>query len=70
MLTIQTVQSPRDRQEFVGLARALYPPESPWVRPLDSVVLGYLDPSAILCTAMERAVRLSSNEGRGRLGGS
>ena len=44
MLTIQPVQSPRDRQEFVDLARALYPPESPWVRPLDSVVLGYLDP--------------------------
>lgn len=43
MLTIHPVQSPRDKQEFVRLARTLYPPESPWVQPLDSVVLGYLD---------------------------
>jgi GNAT superfamily N-acetyltransferase len=26
------------------VARAIYPPESPWVRPLDSTVLDYLDP--------------------------
>ena len=43
MLTIQPVQSLRDKQEFVHLARTLYPPESLWVQPLDSIVLGYLD---------------------------
>jgi len=43
-LTIQPVRTPRERREFVAVARAIYPPESPWVRPLDRILLGYLDP--------------------------
>lgn len=43
MLTIEQVQTKSQQREFVKLARTIYPPESPWVRPLDSILLGYLD---------------------------
>jgi GNAT superfamily N-acetyltransferase len=43
MPTLEVVRTRSDRQLFVRLARDLYPADSPWVRPLDSVVLDYLD---------------------------
>ncbi len=43
MHRIVEVESKADRRRFVRLARALYPADSPWVRPLDSTVLDYLD---------------------------
>jgi GNAT superfamily N-acetyltransferase len=45
MLRIQTVETAGDRRTFVRLARDLYPPGSPWVRPLDRTVLDSLHPT-------------------------
>ena len=43
MLEIQPVKSRRERAEFIRLPRSIYPKASPWVRPPDMVVNGYLD---------------------------
>jgi len=43
-LRIETVASRATRRRFVEVARRIYPAESPWVRPLDAVVLDYLHP--------------------------
>jgi len=43
MITLRPVCTRRERQAFVRVARAIYPPASPWVRPLDRIVLGALD---------------------------
>jgi GNAT superfamily N-acetyltransferase len=45
MLTLRPVRTANDRREFARAARELYPPESPWVRPLDSVIRDYLHPT-------------------------
>src|SRR5437868_610718 len=42
MLDIQPVKTWRERDEFIRLPRSIYPPDSPWVRPPDMVVNGYL----------------------------
>src|SRR5262249_55243401 len=44
MLALREVRTAADRREFARAARALYPPDSPWVRPLDSIVCDYLHP--------------------------
>ena len=41
--TLQPVHTARDRREFVRIARNIYPPDLPWVQPLDALVLGHLD---------------------------
>ena len=43
MLEIQPVTNRHERAEFIRLPRAIYPKDSPWVRPPDMVVNGYLD---------------------------
>ena len=43
MLEIHPVANRREREEFVRLPRSIYPKGSPWVRPPDMVVKGYLD---------------------------
>jgi hypothetical protein len=43
MLEIHPVANRRQRREFVRLPRSIYPKGSPWVRPPDMVVKGYLD---------------------------
>ena len=42
-IEIQKVQTKQHIDEFIKLPRALYVPESLWVRPLDSVIRGCLD---------------------------
>src|SRR6185312_13364834 len=42
MLRLRAIRDASDRRRFVRVARDLYPTDSPWVRPLDSVVLDYL----------------------------
>ena len=44
MLNIEQVHTKSQRQEFVAVARAVYSPDSPWIRPLDGILLGYLNP--------------------------
>jgi hypothetical protein len=43
MLALEVVRTRSDRHRFVRLARDLYSADSPWVRPLDSVVIDYLN---------------------------
>jgi GNAT superfamily N-acetyltransferase len=43
MLTLKLVRSAADKHEFAACARTVYPGDSPWVRPLDRIVLDYLD---------------------------
>jgi GNAT superfamily N-acetyltransferase len=43
MLDIHPIRTRRERDEFVRLPRSIYPKDSPWVRPPDMVVNGYLD---------------------------
>lgn len=43
MLEIHPVRTRRERDEFVRLPRSIYPKDSPWVRPPDMVINGYLD---------------------------
>jgi GNAT superfamily N-acetyltransferase len=43
MVEIHPVENRRERDEFVKLPRSIYPQDSPWVRPPDMVVNGYLD---------------------------
>lgn len=43
MLSIHQVGNRRERAEFVSLPGSIYPQDSPWVRPPDMVVNGYLD---------------------------
>jgi GNAT superfamily N-acetyltransferase len=45
MLALREVRTAADRREFARAARALYPADSPWVRPLDSIVRDYLHPA-------------------------
>ena len=40
---VERVDSHAQRRRFVDVARRVYPADSPWVRPLDAVVLDYLD---------------------------
>jgi GNAT superfamily N-acetyltransferase len=42
-ISIETVASRATRRRFLRVAEAIQPPGSPWVRPLDTVVLDYLD---------------------------
>jgi GNAT superfamily N-acetyltransferase len=43
-LRIETVAARAARGRFVRVARTIYPADSPWVRPLDDIVLDYLNP--------------------------
>jgi hypothetical protein len=43
MLTLKLVHSAADKHAFVACARAVYAIDSPWVRPLDRIVLDYLN---------------------------
>src|ERR1700756_1622297 len=43
MLDIHPIRTRRERDEFVRLPRSIYAKDSPWVRPPDMVVNGYLD---------------------------
>lgn len=43
MLEIHPVRTRRQRAEFIQLPRSIHPQDSPWVRPPDMVVNGYLD---------------------------
>ena len=40
---VEAVASRAARDRFVRVARAIHPADSPWVRPLDAIVLDYLD---------------------------
>src|SRR5437867_7576792 len=44
MLTVRPVESRGERRRFAAVAREVQPPGSPWVRPLDAVLLDYLHP--------------------------
>jgi GNAT superfamily N-acetyltransferase len=43
MISIEPVETSRQRRQFVRLPRDVYPAGSPWVRPLDSILLDLLD---------------------------
>jgi len=43
MLEIHPVTNRREQNEFIRLPRSIYTEDSPWVRPPDMVVKGYLD---------------------------
>jgi GNAT superfamily N-acetyltransferase len=43
MLNIEQVKTKNQQRDFVSVARGIYSPESPWVRPLDSILLRYLN---------------------------
>lgn len=43
MLEVCTVTSRSEQDEFIWLPRSIYPKDSPWVRPPDMVVRGYLN---------------------------
>src|SRR5262245_17460883 len=42
-IEIRPVATRADRKRFVSLPRELYPPNSPWIRPLNSVVRDAID---------------------------
>lgn len=42
MLEVRAVTSRSEQDEFIALPRSVYPKDSPWVRPPDMVVRGYL----------------------------
>lgn len=43
MVAMHPVCTARDLKEFIKLPRSIYPPDSPWIQPPDSILLDYLN---------------------------